>query len=229
MWQETSNDETGHTASMTDIVFRIRCERLSVDHAAALANAVCEHAPQLKESNRAGVQSIHVAGSQNGWERPERLDEHLLLSRRTRLRIRAEVESAESVIDTLTGCQLNILGSTMDIVSGDIRAFAPSATLLARYAFFDNIQADCDEPEFIDQIVKACQAVNYSPTKILCGKAHNIMSDDGERLTRSVLLADVPAAASIALQDNGIGDGRLFGCGILIPHKDTHAVHDQTE
>jgi len=41
-----------------------------------------------------------------------------------------------------------------------------------------------------------------------------------------VLLADVPVIESLTLQDYGLGDGRTMGCGLLIPHKDTGAVHE---
>jgi hypothetical protein len=39
------------------------------------------------------------------------------------------------------------------------------------------------------------------------------------------LLADVPAPSSVVMQHDGLGDGRLIGCGLLIPHKDTGAVN----
>ena len=67
--------------------------------------------------------------------------------------------------------------------------------------------------------------MGFSPNKLMCGRTQSITSSKGALLTRSVLLADVPNEASVKLQDTGIGDYRLLGCGILIPHKDTDAVN----
>jgi len=229
MWQETNDSEKAISATMSDAVFRIQCDRLPVDHAYSLAEAICAKVPQLAESDRAGVHAVHLAGSQNGWERPEHSNEHLLLSKRTRLRIRVETEKAEALISALAGSSLLVQGLSMQVLSGEQRVLNPSATLLSRFAYFEQAQMDNDEKRFIEHVVKHCGTLGYSPTKVLCGREHIISTAAGPRLTRSVLLADVPAPSSIALQDNGIGDGRAQGCGIFIPHKDTHAVHDQQD
>jgi len=52
------------------------------------------------------------------------------------------------------------------------------------------------------------------------------ITDNGPTLTRSVLLADVPASAATTILDNGLGDGRRMGCGLFIPYKDTNAVQE---
>lgn len=229
MWQESSNTEQPVQASMTDVVFRISCSRLIVDHAAALADAVCELAPQIDQSPRAGIHPIHVAGSQNGWERPEHETEFLLLSKRTRFRIRIDVETAASLISQLSGVTLDISGSPLHIIGGQTKALLPSSTLFSRYTFFDDLDADSDEHAFEERIIRQCHESDFSPTKILCGKAHTIKTRQGPQLTRSVMLADIPASQSQLLQDNGLGHGRTMGCGILIPHKDTGAVNDSVD
>lgn len=229
MWQET-NDETnsGFNAAMTDVVFRIDCPRLPVDHASALATAVSTHIPYLQQTTSAGIHAVHVAGSQNGWERPEHEGDYLLLSRRTRFRIRVECGQAENVINTLTGKTLDIQGLPLHVLSGSTRSITPSATLFSRYTYFADTAANHDEERFIDYVIESvstlCRQYSYSPTKILCGRHHHLETDNGTQTTRSVLLADVPAPSSILLQDNGLGEGRTMGCGLLIPHKDTGEV-----
>lgn len=226
MWQETNNNERTLQAKMIDVVFRIECQRLLVDHAAALADAVCTHAPLIKQSVNAGIHPIHVAGSQNGWERPADGKEYLLLSKRTRFKVRVEAEDASSIINLLSGVTLNVNELPMRIVSGQPRNLSPAQTLFSRYTYFDDLDNDADETTFVERIVNQCQAYGFSPTKILCGKEHTVTTSNGLRLTRSVLLADVPSVQSLTLQDNGFGNGRTIGCGLLIPHKDTGAVHD---
>ncbi len=244
MWQEINQEERNIIASMSDVVFRIQCNRLPVDHAALLTRAICDKAPYLASSSCAGVHAIHVAGSQNGWGRPENADDDLLLSKRTRLRIRIEQNKAEQLIAELSGSSLTVAGSTLNIISGSVSPLTPASTLLSRHVFFETDsalskkpapaeaeidEALVDEEKFIENVVQHCIELGFSPTKVMCGLTHNVATHAGLRRTRSVLLADVPTQASIALQDNGVGDGRLMGCGLFIPHKDTQAVHDQQE
>lgn len=226
MWQETNQNDHPLSAQMCDVSFRINCQSLLVDHAAVLTKATCEHAPFISESSRAGIHPIHVAGSQNGWERPMSDSEHLLLSKRTRFKIRIDTKNANQLISTLSGITLDIAGSPLHIVSGQTRALHPSATLFSRYTFFEDLDANVAESVFEERIIEQCKLHHFSPTKILCGKEHTINTADGPRLTRSVMLADIPAMESLTLQDFGLGDGRTMGCGLLIPHKDTGAVNE---
>lgn len=226
MWQETDNNHQPSNANMTDVVFRINCARLPVDHAAALAQAVCDRAPELKQSKRAGIHPIHVAGSQNGWERPAHLGDYLLLSKRTRFKIRIDVESAASLISSLSGVTLDVDGSALQIVSGQARALMPVQTLFTRNLYFEGLDTNIEETMFVEQVIDQCGLFAFSPTKILCGREHTVNTPKGPRLTRSVLLADVPVMQSLQLQENGLGDGRTMGCGIFIPHKDTGAVNE---
>jgi hypothetical protein len=59
---------------------------------------------------------------------------------------------------------------------------------------------------------------------MLCGIGHTITTQDGAVETRSVMIADLDKAASLSLQETGIGPGRHFGCGIFLPHKGIRAV-----
>jgi len=229
MWQESDPNQNNYDALMTDVVFRIECPQLFVDHASALSQAVCNSAPLLKSSKRGGIHAIRVAGSQNGWERPENATDILLLSKRTRFRIRIEIERAESLISSFVGQTLDIDGFPMQIISGQIKPIIAATTLLSHHTCFDDTDEKMEEGHFIDRVIEHCRLDGFSPTKIMCGKEHRVNTSNGLRLTRSVLLADVPAAPSLKLQDNGLGLGRKLGFGLLIPHKDTAAVHESTE
>jgi len=135
MWQETKHNDQILRARMSDVSFRIDCHSLLVDHASILADAACKQASMIEESKCAGVHPIHVAGSQNGWERPESQGEYLLLSKRTRFKIRIENEKADQLISKLTGATLDIAGSPLHILSGQSRVLLPAATLFSRYTY----------------------------------------------------------------------------------------------
>ncbi len=227
VWVESNDEkEAAFTASMTDVIFRIDCQCLPVDHAAALSVALCDLVPWLKLLPAAGVHPIHVAGSQNGWQRPEKENQSLLLSKRTRLRIRIDTDRHEKLIQSLENKSVKVGQHTLKILTGRIAPLQPVTTLFSRYTFYlQNDTEPSDENAFVQQVINQCKSNGYTPTKVLCGRS-GIMVVDGKKIpVRSVMLADVPVEHSLPLQERGLGDLRLHGCGILIPHKDTAAVN----
>jgi hypothetical protein len=71
--------------------------------------------------------------------------------------------------------------------------------------------------------------MGITPTKLLCGMSSRI-DVTGERIrARSLMVAALSGAASLALQRRGLGDGRLLGCGLFVPHKGIEAVRDPNE
>ena len=219
--------ELKHPDSQTaDVVFKLNCKRLPVDHASALADGVCQSAPWLAKLPNCAIHSVHVAGSQNGWTRPDaHSGEWLELSKRTRLRIRVPLLETTRLIENLSHSLLNINGEPLQILDGKIKPLYAGPTLFSRYAAFNQLDDSANEDQFLDKVIETCESVGFSPNKLMCGRTQSITSSKGALLTRSVLLADVPNEASVKLQDSGIGDYRLLGCGILIPHKDTDAVN----
>lgn len=230
MWIETDDNKPASAdAATVDLSFHIQCAELPVDHAQELAAAICTMAPWFDELPHAGVHPIHVAGSQNGWERPAAdAGESLKLSRRTRLRIRIEKSHQQRLKAALENQSLSVAGFQLQIRHADVRSHTPASTLFARHvAFRDNKAADSDEQLLIDRIISDCAKHGYRVTKLLCGK-HQTLSLGGQVTgTRSVLLADVPPTASLTLQDIGLGDWRTQGCGLLVPHKGIAAVHGE--
>jgi CRISPR-associated protein Cas6 len=225
LWQENTSDTAPQSvAAMTDVLFKIVCERLPVDHAQALSMAVTQAVPWLQQQPHAGVHPIHVAGSQNGWERPDmQSGAELILSRRTRLAIRIPSDMTDELIKTLSGKSLLVDGMELGIVSGTTREIKAAATLFSRYTWFSDI-ASAQEAAFVDAVVAQCQHIGFQPTKLLCGKSHHITTSRGQICTRSVLLADVPKDHSLHIQDSGLGELRTMGCGLVIPHKDTGSI-----
>lgn len=224
LWQEKNNDvSTGESSSMADVVFKIECRQLPVDHAAELAETLCKTVPWIKDLPGAGVHPVHVAGSQNGWQRPDPTrNEPLILSKRTRLRVRCPVDHANQLIDALTDSEHKIGTEKLKIISGRLTRLQRSATLFSRYLTYKNPPGD--EDDLLKNVLSECAAFNFQPTKLLCGKSISVSTPQGTLEARSLLIADVPPEFSVTLQEKGLGDFRLMGCGIIIPHKDTEAV-----
>jgi hypothetical protein len=43
------------------------------------------------------------------------------------------------------------------------------------------------------------------------------------------MVADLEAEESVALQQQGLGQGRMLGCGLFVPHKGIDTVFDIQE
>ncbi|MCB1801907.1 MAG: type I-MYXAN CRISPR-associated protein Cas6/Cmx6 [Gammaproteobacteria bacterium] len=209
---------------IVDLVFDIDCRELPVDHARDLADAIHAHVPAIGDDERIGVHNIHLAGSQNGWERPDpKLGQRLILSRRTKLTIRVPREHSEQVQQALNGTDLEIAGCRMGIGKAKQKKLSNQGTIFSRYVVLEEGEAD-DENAFLQRIVSQLGERGIRIKKALCGKTAVIEGPDGPIETRSIMLADLSAEESVRIQQDGIGPLRHMGCGIFIPHKGIEAV-----
>lgn len=224
-WQEDEQPKSFEVPEdVVDLVFDIQCRELPVDHQHDLAKALGEHLPELTGDTRLGVHSIHLAGSQNGWERPDpKLGQRLILSRRTKLMIRVPAEAREKVKDTLNGVELDICGCALKIGKAKEKKLSRQGTVFSRYVVLEDGE-DADEHAFMARIVKELADRGIRVKKALCGKTAEVDGPDGPILTRSLMIADLSHQESIKLQQEGLGPLRHMGCGIFIPHKGIEAV-----
>jgi CRISPR-associated protein Cas6 len=189
-----------------------------VDHAHALSTAVKAALPWLEEEEEAGVHLIHVAESGNGWERPQGEDEVLYLSRRTKLILRVPQHRLEDARH-LSGKKLDVAGNEMEVGKSTVRLLSTSPTLYARYVAVT--EAGQDEDAFIAEVVKELREAGLQFKKVLCGKETTFQTPDGILTTRSLMIADLPMADSVRLQEKGVGQHhhKKIGCGLFIAHK----------
>jgi CRISPR-associated protein Cas6 len=225
-WQEdTDQTEALDADAVVDVLFSLQCRSLPVDHAHALSTALLELAPWLGEEPFAAVHTIHVAGSQNGWERPAHGgDQQLLLSRRTKLSIRVPRPRVGELAAALEGQTLDIAGSPLTIGSGKERPLSRDGTLFARYVVLPGEAAGDDEDAFLTWAAAELSALDIKVRKALCGKTTPLATPDGALATRSLMLASLTPDESIRLQQHGLGPHRTMGCGVFIPHKGIDAV-----
>jgi CRISPR-associated protein Cas6 len=223
-WQEDDNDTAFQAPDdIVDILFSVDCKHLPVDHAYDLSAALKATAPWIAERDSGvAVHTVHVAGSQNGWERPAHgTDQHLILSRRTKLTIRVPKERIEVLMGDLQGKTLDVAGCLLTIGPGKIRGLSKETTLFSRYVVGS---PDDTEEAFLDQSARALREQGIGIRKALCGKITTIRIPSGTLHTRSLMLADLSREESLQLQQQGLGPHRDMGCGIFIPHKGISAV-----
>lgn len=207
---------------IVDVQFTIECKRLPVDHGYALAEALLKHVPWLAADPAAAVHSIHVAGSQNGWERPPTdTDSYLMVSRRTRLTIRVPEVRVGELRDSLEDRTLDIAGCTLTVREGKVRLLSKEPTLFARYVVPPD---DSDESAFLEWVAAALDHQGIRMRKALCGKVTQLYSPEGLLKARSLLVADLTPEESIRLQQTRLGTHATMGCGVFIPHKGISSV-----
>lgn len=224
-WQEDDKPKGFEVPDdIVDLVFDIQCRELPVDHAHELSQALAEFLPQLKQDQRLGVHTVHLAGSQNGWERPDpRLGQKLILSRRTKLTLRVPREQMQEVQDALDGADLDIGGCALRIGNSKQKKLSSQGTIFSRYVVLEPGE-DVDENAFMQRIVGHLGERGIRVKKALCGMTAEVAGPDGPVQTRSIMIADLRAEDSVRLQQEGIGPMRHMGCGIFIPHKGIDAV-----
>lgn len=229
-WQEDdSRQEYQVPEQIVDVLFALECRELPVDHMHALQQALLGAAPWLAEDPRTGVHSVHVAGSQNGWERPDpALGQKLVLSRRTKLTLRVPAADVARLEQALVGSELDIDGHSLRIGKPRTRRLSKEGTLFARYVALQPGE-ETDELRFMNRMVEALRGQHIRVRKALAGKASEIAGPDGPIATRSLMLAELPPQESVALQENGLGPYRLLGCGIFLPHKGIEAVKKDSD
>ena len=220
-WSDSQSDESVTIPDdVVDAVFAISCRCLPVDHAHALRQALLAALPWLAEEQEAGIHPIHGAESGNGWMRPDRPEDLLYLSRRTKLTLRLPKHRIEDVA-RLSGVTLDIAGHALVVAASTVRALSPITTIFARYVALD---AGADEEAFLAAAMAQLHGLGIKPKKMLCGIEKSIATPDGNVRTRSLMVADLSMEESIRLQQHGLGPLRQLGCGLFIPHKDIDEV-----
>lgn len=216
-WEEDKQAEKTHVIDdVVDLVFGIQCKCLPVDHVYALSESVHKVLPWLHDEPAAGIHSIHVAASGNGWMRPDDPNELLHLSRRTKFELRVPEHRVEDA-RLLEGKVLDVAGHPVEILTATVRPLSTITILLCRYLATDEDTAD--EKQVLDWVAKQLKVLGVEPRKILFGIEGFIQTPAGSIRTRSLMLADLEVEESLILQKKGLGPHRHLGCGLFIPHK----------
>lgn len=215
-WQESGeNPASDITTDVTDLTFNMICQSLPVDHIYSLSNEIMKIISWLNEEGQAGIHSIHVAESGNGWMRPEKPDDLIFPSKRTKLVLRIPLRRVKDA-NELCGKELEIDGHSLNVGTATVRPLSTINVLFARYVVIDNNK---NEEEFLAEIVDQLQEIDIQPKKMLCGIKKQIKTPQADIHTRSLMLADLSTEDSIKLQEAGLGPNRHLGCGLFIPHK----------
>jgi CRISPR-associated protein Cas6 len=203
----------GVTRSETtvDLRFELRGTCLPADYTLALADAVLARLPWLADEPGSGIHPVRGALTGDGA---------LGLSRRTRLVLRVPRERMEDA-RALQRCTLVLGGETLEVGVAKPWPVTATPTLYALRV----IAGPEDEAPFAAALDEMLQAMAIDCEMVL-GRRSRISTPEGECSGYSVLLHGLGPAQSLLLQERGLGVHRLYGCGIIVPHKSVGAVSD---
>jgi CRISPR-associated protein Cas6 len=219
LWEDDSPAQNIPEATVTDMAFSIQCRQLPVDHLHALSLALQQAIPELIDDG-IGIHEIHIAGSQNGWERPNPgLGQYLIPSRRTRLSLRIPKNRTDEISRKLQNLTLNTRDFELTLGNVKVRPISYHDTLYARHVLMQSHAEEQDENLFLQHMAEELGVQGIHVKKALCGKINHIHTADTPLVTRSLMIADLTPAESINLQQQGLGKHQHMGCGLFLPMK----------
>ena len=222
-WNEDKKTEEFKVSDdIIDLSFVIKCKCLPLEHMQALSESLCTVLPWLKEDKFAGIHPINGAESGNGWERSDDPNELIYLSRRQKMTLRLPKEHLESA-ESLMGTVINVDGYDIEIGKSSVKKLSDLPTAFCRSIMVDGRMV---EDDFLQWAFEELKALDITVSKMMAGKERVIiLPSNCERVTRSLMVAELEKAEAVRLQQHGLGEGRKLGCGIFMPQKDIKAVN----
>ena len=226
-WEEEKKVKPDYQVpdDVLDLVFKIDCKVISLDHAQGLSNALCKSLPWLGEEPLAGIHLIHAAESGNGWIRPEIAENEVLnLSKRAKLHLRLPKHRIEDA-QKLEGSTIIVDDYELHIRESASRKLTKSPIIFSRYV----LSEDDDETAFLSKVHEQLKEKGIKVRKMMCGKRRQHKLESDIMSTRSLMIAELEVDESLLLQQQGLGAGRLLGCGLFLAHKGIIAVNDTND
>lgn len=227
-WQEDKADGEAYKVpdDVQDLLFKIDCKTLPLDHGYALSEQIVAHLPWMKDEPQAAIHQIHVAESANGWMRPEDPEtEVLCVSHRTKMTIRLPAQRFDDA-QALVGKTLDIGGYPLTVGKFSTRKLSKLTTIFARYLDTDGSD---DETLFLETVHGQLLDKGIKVKKMMSGRLIRHQTDKGEILTRKLMISDLEVEESVLLQQQGLGNKQLLGIGIFLPHKGIDAVNKKQQ
>jgi CRISPR-associated protein Cas6 len=197
------------SAGVADLRFELKGERLPLDHGQALAEAVCGELPWLPDEPGAGIHSVRGVPMDG---------EMLGISRRARLTLRLPRARLDEAL-ALAGRSLRLGAQALQVGPGKPWPIVPSDTVYARLV----IAGPAEERPFADALDALLHAIGVT-CQVVLGRPRALATRAGVRRGFSVLLHGMTPELSLRLQEQGLGELRLQGCGIVVPYKSIAAV-----
>jgi CRISPR-associated protein Cas6 len=192
-----------------DVLFSLEGQALPLDHAQALQIALCHLFPWLETDAVAAVLPLKLVAGDDGQS---------LVSKRSKLILRVQ-QSRLPDMAAISGVALSVAGCQLRLTDPHPRELQPHATLYA----YKVASSGAGEADFMEGVNRDLAQMSIRGERV-CGKRGQ-MTVAGQMLeTFSLMLHGLPPDQSMRLQQVGLGQHRLLGCGVFVPHKSAAAV-----
>ncbi len=220
-WQEDTKEKHFTLPSnIQEVSFKIQSKILPMDHSFLLAQALLKHLPWLKDIN-AGIHDIGVADG-NGWEQNKKSGFYYP-SKRSKLTLRINKEHLKDV-ELLAGKTLDLGEYSIKVVKFiKAKLLSDMPVLFAKQVAYEK---GMNEDEFLQKCFGQLFTLDIQVKKMMAGLKSTIKTDNGVIYARSLMLADLKKDESIRLQEKGLGDYRLLGCGLFVPQKNIESIEN---
>jgi CRISPR-associated protein Cas6 len=218
-WQEDIKEEHFTIPDkIQDAVFNIECNVLPIDHSYLLYKSLVDIFPWLEDVN-AGIHDISVADG-NGWEQNYESG-FFYPSKRSKLTIRLP-KGRLNEIQSLVNKTLEIGEYRLKVIKQlDSKLMSDMQVLFAKNVAYNK---ELTEGEFLEESFNHLCALGVNAKKMMAGLERVIKTPDAKIYTKSLMLASLKKSESVAIQESGIGEHRLLGCGLFVPQKDIESV-----
>lgn len=194
---------------IVDLVFGLRGSAVALDYADRLQRELSDRLPWLIDDASIGIHPL--AGVSRG-------DIETYLTRRARLSLRLPRELCDAA-SVLAGATLDLGGAVEVVGMPSQRPLQASAVLYSSFVAMGEV----DEVRFLD--ICAVRIAGMGVTgELIVGRARRGSGDEGERYGYSLMIHGLKPEHSLLVQRLGLGNERLRGCGIFVPHKSLAAV-----
>lgn len=206
--------------TMIDLSFPATGETVPRDHGYALYAAITNALPPLHEVDWLGV---HPIGGRSGGSL-------IHLSRKSSVRLRVPAEKIPAVLG-LAGRRLSLNGSKVALGPPTVHSLDPASSLDARVVLLKLTRPPTRDSEhegrrvhdndamatrYEEELRRQLSALDISGRIELCGR-RTVTIRDKRLIGFSVRVSGLSSAASMRLQERGLGGRRAIGCGLFRP------------
>lgn len=195
-------------SSSVDFAYAISGDRIGRDYADGLCRALTAALPWLDDEPLAGVHPMRgLTPCLDG----------LLVGSRTRLMLRAPM-SRSADCERLQGSRIEV-PAPLTVGRISVRELLAYPVLHARLV----VTGAEEEADFVADIERGVAELGID-CEMIVGRRAEVRAGTERLVGFSLMLHGLSPAASLRVQERGLGLHRKLGCGLFVPHKSIAAV-----
>ena len=195
--------------AVVDAVFALRGHAVARNHAQALREALAARWPWLESDPMVAIHPLRLVPGN---------DDPSPLSKRARLMLRLPAQRMRELA-AARDVEIDLMGQVLRLGPPQQQALRPHSALYAHRV----AAPGPDEASFMALVEREIDALGIAAARV-CGR-HQQLVLPGRRIDAfSLLLHEMTPEHALRLQQRGLGDHRLLGCGVFVPHKSAAAV-----